>query len=189
MFILALLVPFFVFGYENYNGVNDTLRILDTLAEDSIRYTGALRLSDYLGAFERIRTVVLARDTTSAGFGSDSLHFIWGIQTGSLVLDSTFSIIDTAWDDTITIDTFNIDSISACDMAKIGTDGTVTFTRNQSVDTSLVTGMAYQSREYKPRWDELGRYWAKGIAGQKCGAAIPLMFHNKFPLYKKTRSW
>jgi hypothetical protein len=190
MFILALLVPFFVFGYENFNGVSDTLRITDTVAVDSIRYTSAFYLSDYLGAFERLRTVVLASDTSSDGFASDSLHFIWGIQTGSFVLDSTFSTIDTAWDDTITVDTFNIDSISTGDMAKVGTDGKITFTRrDQGVDTTYIPGLAYQSREYQPRWDELARYWVKGISGQKSSTPILLMFHNKFPLYKKTRSW
>lgn len=184
---LALLVPFLLFASENYNGVNDTLRITDTLAADSIRYTATFNLSDCLAAFEKLRTVVLANDTSSAGCTSDSLHFIWGIQTGSMVLDSTFAAFDTAWDDTITVDTFNIDSISATNMAKIGTDGKVTWTRDQGVDTSYVTGFAYQSREYQPPWDELARYWAAGISGQKSSRAIVLMFHNKYPIYKATR--
>ena len=184
--LLVLMAPFIVFGFENYNGVNDTLRISSAVEVDSIRYTSAFNLSAYMAGMERIRTVVLASDTSSAGFASDSLHFIWGIQTGSQVLDSTFGTIDTAWDDTITIDTFNIDSISAGDMAIVASDGTISFTRDQGVDTTYIPGLAYQSREYKPRWDEIARYWAKGISGQRSSSAILLMFHNKYPLYKTT---
>lgn len=145
-------------GPQNWQGWLDTVSISDTLEEDTVKYTSALPITDG----EDLRVICKVNDTSSDGFASDSIKMFWGYQLGNITLDSAGSV-DTAWDDRITVDTLDNDSLGTENVGSTASDGTIT--RNWgTIDTTHVTGYGIQSRWLVPEWGVLIRYWVQGMA-------------------------
>lgn len=168
---------------RNQMGWGDTASITDTLQADTIKYTAALSLTDG----ENIRVLCKVDDTTSAGFASDSISFVFGYQTGTITLDSTTDTsladsykLDTMWCERVILDTFSVDSFNVDSVWTTGTDGAITSYANHP-DTAHVEGWAVISRCFYPEWDEIIRYWAKGLAANKAGEKL------RGPLFEQHR--
>ncbi|MBN1294374.1 MAG: hypothetical protein JXB48_21235 [Candidatus Latescibacteria bacterium] len=162
----------------NYSGYKDTAGVIDFNA-DSSGFTKALELSQY----ENMRVSVMANDTSSSGYASDSIFFQWGIQLGDVVINSS-GIRDTTWLEKILVDTFDIatsgnlvvpvktpDSLGYCGQAKL------------FIDTSNVTGYAVQNRAVFPYWSPVFRFWYSGLTGNITGSYVRLIFAQTRRLY------
>lgn len=157
---------------DNWNGYGDTAQI-NNFKADSLKYTAAFSLS----GFENLRVDVFFDDTSSAGFASDSAAFIWGIQTGHLSKTSA-GTVDTLWNtirlvaDTALGDTLNsLNVVFAPSEVSIAADGTYD-DAFRVVDTSTISGWAYQTKDIVPGWDQIFRGWVKGITGNKIGSFV-----------------
>lgn len=145
---------------ENYQGWKDTSQIASFKA-DSLKYSKVFLLSQY----ENLRIDMMANDTSSAGFKSDSLKFYWGIQLGHPSLCGTAGTLDTFWsNEYIMADTFDLTTTTGAAVAYRGIDSTGAFTNKPMIhDTLSVSGYAVQSRNIKPDWDVYFRVWLKGL--------------------------
>ena len=157
---------------DNWTGWTDTVGIADTLDSAEVLYTDSLVLTNY----ENLRIIHLVSDTSTGGYGGfsgDSLHYRWGYQTGSFVLDSggTATI---QWDDRFVVDTVVTDSLGKSHPATIATDGTITRTWGH-VDTSSVPGWAIQDRWVVPEWNVWIRFWVEGLSSAQNGDS-PTLF-------------
>ncbi len=180
--ILLVFLVGCTFGSANFSGWGDTLAIRDTLADGTVLYSAATRLSEY----EDIRLITLVNDTAIANLGADSINFYYGYQTGCPVLDSA-GALDTIWDDRITIDTMSVDSFGVANVGKCESDGSMT--RNWGgVDSTSVTDYAVQSRWFLPEWDVYIRYWAvSGDGKQVEDRPLQLFFVPVRRIYSNTR--
>jgi hypothetical protein len=161
-----ILLAFAVFAFSqisNWKGYLDTTIIWckDTTA---IKYSKTYPLTECVA----ISLVTLANDTTAAGLSADSTSFIYGIQTGSPVINGSGSL-DTAWG---SLDT--LDSLSAAKYGTVCGTGRYSVTTDLVtevwglVDTSTVTGYAYQVRPARPyNWSPLLRAWYLGKTGTR----------------------
>lgn len=149
----------------NYTGWLDTLSDTGFIADTTI-YFGALPLSQY----EDIALVVMADDTTSDGFASDSIGFYYGYQVGYPVLNSSEGK-DTAWSERIVIDTMLTDSLGVENLATTDAVGAITATLSNT-DTLSVSGYATQCRWFVPRWGVVIRFWVTGLASNLTGEQL-----------------
>lgn len=187
MVFWLLLACLSTFALENWTGWKDTLAVRDTLDSATAYYTNPTLLSQY----ENIRLIVLCDDTAEAGFSGDSVNFRYGYQTGAKVLDTNsqtlYTIVDTAWDDRIVLDTFTVDSFGVAHVGTYGSDGTLTRTW-KNVDTTYVSGYAYQSRNFSPEWDLFIRFWVESLGGANAdGKALRLFLVPIRRVYSNTR--
>lgn len=165
----------------NTSGFNDTAIIADFKA-DSLKFTKSFPLS----AFENSRVIFMVNDTSSAGFGSDSIKIQWGYQTFSLCWDSNTveqqnnsrTSLDTCFDIRIELDSALSDSIGAYNIGTVDSTGVITRSPMQ-MDSLNVTGLAIASKWFVPEWDTHIRFWAQGIAGNEVGTFQVIRFDYK----------
>lgn len=171
-------------GSLNYNGFGDTVDVR-TFRADSVRFTPAFDLSKW----ENLRITLMMNDTAAAGFASDSIKAIWGIQTGRVVYNGS-GVLDTAWEPIRLIaDTFDLvteKTIGPAYALISAADGSYSEVHSL-VDTSTVTGFAVQSKAISPAWDVLGRCWLIGVAGNKKASFIKTRFVLSRRVYTNTR--
>ena len=182
MFVLFVLMSVGVcFSNENYTGYGGTefIDTIDDFRTDSLKYSKAFNLSKY----ENLRVDVLADDTSSAGFESDSVHFRWGIQTGHPIKNAS-GLLDTSWNPVlIVLDTLNsVAGTWGPQYAPMGVDGT---TNNSFgvIDSLSVTGLMMQSKSPVVDWDVLFRGWAQSMTSNKKSKFIFLKFNVVQRLY------
>lgn len=158
--LVALCVAAAFAQTDNYNGWKDTSQIA-TFKADSLKYSKVFLLSQN----ENLRVDILANDTSSAGFKSDSMKLYWGIQLGHPTLNGTAGSIDTFWSpEHIMADTFDLTTTTNAAVAYRGIDSTGAYTNRPFLhDTLSVSGYAVQSRNIRPDWDVFFRVWIKGL--------------------------
>ncbi len=168
---------------ENWNGWGDTAKIKN-FYHDTTVYSGWFKLSD----FSCIRHAVYFRDTSAAGYASDSCAGEWGIQTGhpSFLTTSKYKrkmelgrkmVIDTF--NTTTGGVFTMDSAGMTTIDKNGIPEFVSRRIDTLIDSMGVTvrsTYAYQSRGPFNEWDVYFRYWARGLTGNKNTKNLDLYF-------------
>lgn len=173
---LGVLVAL-LFGQNlNYNGNNDTGTFASFKA-DSLKYSAIYSLS----GFENLRVDMMANDTNAAGYASDSIKFVWGIQTGHPAYNRS-GLMDTVWCDPLLVDTMQVSNATKTYIV-LGTDGTFSTVKGL-VDTLTVTGYAYQSRNFAPEWDVWFRVWARGITGNRVGGWVK----SHYAVYRRVAS-
>lgn len=168
--ILIVLCIIGVAVSENYNwiGYGDTT-ILKSFKADSLKY-GKTRL---LGTYANMRVDVWANDTSSAGYASDSIAFMWGVQVGHPFKNSSGTLC-TLWSkQKLLVDTFMLSSGIVTDTFVVqGLNGTYNMLRNV-IDTSR-TDFMRQTDGVIPEWDVFVRTWYKGIAGNEKGSMLSI---------------
>jgi hypothetical protein len=161
---------------SNWNGYGDTAAIKNFKADTTI-YSKIFNLS----GFENIRVSCYANDTSSAGFASDSLRFYWGVQTGHMSWITTkVSSPVYEWGPLLVVDTFDILTTANRNFTKLSLleDGSFVNTMKK-IDSSSISGWAYQTRSVATEWDVVYRYFAIGYAGNKTVAnKIRLVFQS-----------
>jgi len=188
LFVLVLVLFALSYGrtepkVQNWNGWLDTVGVTDVLDSATVYYTKAFRLSDG----EDVRILCKVNDTAEDGFADDSVNFEWGYQTGSLCLNSS-GVLDTAWDDLMTVDTMTADSFGVAKKGVVDPTGALTRYYKQA-DTTNVTGYAVQSRWLVPEWDVIFRFYVVSLGGlQKGDAALDLEFQVLRRIYSQTRN-
>lgn len=180
-FLLVLSVVCACMAQFNYSGWKDTAAVNGWRGTAS-GTTRAFELSQY----ENIRFYACAVDTHIVGYGSDSIHFQWGIEIGD-VIQNRSGFRDTSWQERIIIDTFNIRT--SANLVKqykvIDSSGTV-YNLNSFIDTIGVAGWAVQDRNpfNGMPWAPIFRYWYIGMAGNRTADGyIPLMFGQSRRVY------
>lgn len=161
--VLFLMATLAFSQIENWKGYLDTTIIWckDTTA---IKYSKTYPLTGCVA----ISLVTMANDTTAAGLSADSTSFIYGIQTGAPVINGS-GALDTVWG---SLDT--LDSLSATMYGTVCGTGRYSVSTDLAtevwglVDTSTVTGYAYQVRPVRPyNWSPLLRAWYLGKTGTR----------------------
>jgi hypothetical protein len=171
--VALLLLASCVFAQDaNWMGYKDTSRI-NTFRADSLKYSKTFPLS----AFENVRIDVFANDTSAAGFKSDSIKFVWGIQTGHWAY--TTSNTDKpvwVWAPQVVIDTFNtVDTLKMVLARKVMDSYGTIESQIGYVDTLNFSGFAYQTRNFAPEWDQSFRVWFRGVTGNKKASFVALI--------------
>jgi len=160
---------------ENYQGYGDT-SVVQKFKADSLKYTRIFAMQSN----KNMRIDVLASDTSTAGFSADSLHFVWGVQTGHPSLNAS-GLRDTAWNNIlIVVDTLEqLDSLytPACagSYVVLGTSNTYTRTRRIK-DTLSITGFTKMTKHISLDYDVLIRGFVKGLTGNDKGSFLKIMF-------------
>jgi hypothetical protein len=179
---VAFLVLFLVvasFGAENWNGWLDTSNVQNFRA-DSTKYSKAFDL----GRYENTAVVVKVRDTSTAGFGADSIQLRYGYQVGTPTLDSAGNI-DTLWEPVVWLDTMRTDSLGK--LPEGYTDSNLDGYRNSGwVDTLKVTGWAAQACGVSAEWRPLIRYVLNGLTGNNGDSMLIVQIHHVRRLTLKT---
>jgi hypothetical protein len=171
LMVLALCSMAFGFANDNYTGYGDTSNV-PGFKSNLTKYSKWFRLSAYLNS----RLDIMANDTSSAGFASDSVKFIWGIQTGHPVYNASGARDTVISKMKIVLDTFDVKSGWLPDtLIQVGTD--YSFSQVQGlVDTVNVTGYAVQTSNFAPEWDVWIRGFATGLSGNKVGSYVKILF-------------
>lgn len=168
--MLLLLVSFSLCfsQFSNTTGRADTSKFIGFKA-DSLKYSRLLKLS----AYENVRIDMFANDTNTAGYGSDSVAFEWGVQNVHTCYNAS-GALDTVFSNRFTIDTFRI-SVANCVPATVEFDsltGSPVKMQLRKIDTLNVTGLAYQTRNPSVEWDDMFRVWIKGLTGNRVGGFV-----------------
>ena len=168
---------------QNYNGWGDTA--VSYVTGTATAYTKAFRLS----AFENARFDVFARDTVQAGahaITGDSLQFVWGIQVYHPVYTSTTGTMVYKYDHRIVIDTLDMWSTTpfAASYYTLQLDGSIA-NIFKTIDTTVISHWACQTRQFAPPWDVYFRFWATGLAQNKKAKAVKLVFQASRRKYVK----
>jgi hypothetical protein len=172
---LILFLSLSAFGQinENWNGWGDTARVIN-LYKDTTIYSSKFKMS----AFENGRYAIYIRDTSVAGFSSDSVNVEWGIQWGHPAWNSvTAKTPIMAWQSCLVIDTVNMLTAGNFVVPRMSliTDGTFTLT-HKYIDSVTVPGWAFQDRGVSPEWDVYFRFWAHALTGTKNSKKISCVF-------------
>jgi hypothetical protein len=167
LFVLMFAASSFAFWGDNTTGYRDTANI-QAFRADSIKYTPWFRLASYLN----VRADVMANDTSSAGFASDSLAFVWGIQTGH-VTENSSNVRDTLPNKKLIV----CDTLSRwkwrCADTLMQADTMGSFVSPYLLtDTVSLSGFATQSCNVSPEWDSWYRGFVKGLSGNKVSKFI-----------------
>jgi hypothetical protein len=173
LFLLSLC-SFYVPAFaqpQNYSGYSDTAIVTGFKGTGS-GVTKAMNLSQ----FENIRFTAMANDTVHPGYASDSIIFIWGIQLGNFVMNSSGKL-DTTWQGKIFIDSFNIIPAGNKVIPVHIPDSTGAYGDDaRYIDTINVTGYAVQDRNFSPAWAPLFRFWYLGISVNQNTTYVKLRF-------------
>jgi hypothetical protein len=183
--IISLLVGLaFAQPNLNYNGYGDTAKVVGLTSTGTV-YSKLFKLSQYLAS----RFDVFARDTNSAaGITNDSLQFLWGVQMVHPMFTSTGTTQTYKYGNLLTIDTLDMwASAGAFLKNNLPAMDTLGFFPNElhKVDTVSMSGWASQSRLVAPPWDVYFRFFATGLARNKKGGYVSLIFQQSTPKYLK----
>lgn len=175
---LILFAIVLCFGQSNWSGYGDTVAV-SSFNADSAATTRAFELSKY----EDLLFYVMADDTSSAGYDSDSIHFHWGVEFLNVVKNSS-GVRDTAVIGRIVCDTFDI--LTAANLVvpvnAIDTTGGFNWFKD-FIDTSNVTGYAIQHSAPVPYWTPIFKFWYAGLTKNITGSYIPMVFGQSRRLY------
>ena len=171
VFLLLTILCSTIFAQKNFSGYKDTVKV-SSFGADSTGTTKAFELSQY----ENILFYVMANDTSSAGYASDSIKFIWGVEFLNVVLNSS-NKQDTAVLGRIQCDTFDIATAGNLTVQTKLVDTVGTFNWFQKfIDTTSITGYAIQHSAPIPYWTPIFRFWYTGLSGNVTGSFVPLVF-------------
>jgi hypothetical protein len=180
--VLLFVMISLSFGQANYSGYGDTVAV-SSFNADSASSTRAFELSKY----EDILLYVMADDTSSAGYDSDSIHFHWGIEFLDVVKNSS-GVADTAVIGRIVCDTFDI--LTAANLVVpvhvIDTTGGFNWFKD-FIDTTGVSGYAIQHSAPVPYWAPIFKFWYAGLGNNVTGSYIPMVFGQSRRLYINVR--
>ena len=159
----------------NWKGVKDT-SLVANFYSDTLLFSKAFLMSDG----ENMSFYLMVDDTADSSFGSDSINFEVGYQVGSM--RKIGSVWDTVWSNGIIQDTCSLDSVynpndltlAAKSVTTIGT-GAINLLGGM-VDTTSVAGYIYQPFWISPPWGHFIRFYAQGLAGNRTGSFIKLIF-------------
>jgi hypothetical protein len=170
---------------ENYSGYGDT-SVIANFKADSVKYSKAFLLS----AGENLRVTVFAADTGVAGFATDSVKFVWYIQTGrpNWTTGRRGNVVD--WSTNLmTIDTFDMRTAAnfVPDTMVLAADYTVTQPL-KSIDTSSSCGLASQSRAFPFEWDVYYRVVVRGLATNNISGFLRVVVQNSQRKYLPSRN-
>jgi hypothetical protein len=183
LFVIMLAVASFGQGVDNWNGWGDTARVKNVYKDTTI-YSKWLKLS----AMENLRVSAYFRDTSTAGFGSDSVNIEWGIQTGHPSWVSTRASTPVwALSPVLIVDTCNM--LTAANFVKdtLHLDADYAFLNpHKLIDSISVPGWAYQTRQFAPEWDVYFRFVAHALTGTKATKNIDAVFQSIRRLGVKT---
>lgn len=169
--MMLILFAAACFGQANISGFGDTSQVAAFRA-DSLKYSKWFPLSTY----ENMNAVVLVNDTSAAGYASDSVKFIWGVQYGDPVLNSSGKLDTTVRQKLIVVDTF-FDTSTNFVLGYGSFDSTGTQAAGlKSIDSVNVTGFMAQSRNISPEWHGYVRFFAKGLTKNKVAAFLKIRF-------------
>lgn len=183
LFVIMLAVASFGQGVDNWNGYGDTVQVKN-LYKDTTIYTKWLPLS----AMENLRVSAYFRDTSTAGFGSDSVNVEWGIQTAhpSWVTTNTRAT-KYAVSPILIVDTCNM--LIAANFVKdtLRLDSDYSFLNpHKRIDSVSVPGWAYQTRQFSPAWDVYFRFYVRALTGTKNSKNLQCYFQSIRRLAIKT---
>jgi len=183
LFVLLLAVASFAQNYDNWNGWGDTARV-NNLYKDTTIYTKWMPLS----AMENLRIAAYFRDTSTAGFGSDSVNVEWGIQTGHPAWTTTTTrSIKWCVAPVLIVDTCNMLTAANFVVSPMSLDASYLFVNpHKSIDSSSISGWAYQTRNFPPEWDVYFRFYAHALTGTKNTKRLSVVFQSIRRLTAKT---
>jgi hypothetical protein len=153
-------------------GLIDTVRINDTLPNDTIIYatTGWAMPNSYA-------KIIFQANVDGTAIKGDSIALIWGYQKGDVTIFA--GARDTLWTQKFTVDTCLSADFGTYEIGKIDLDGTESYTN--AVDTLSKTNCAVQARVIKPEWSMLIRPWVKAVAGH----STTKVTHARFTLLQE----
>ncbi|RPJ55950.1 MAG: hypothetical protein EHM12_11320 [Dehalococcoidia bacterium] len=157
----------------NWKGWGDTVSIRQIQDTGVFYYSRALSITDG----EDFTLMCKCNDTTSAGFASDSLNFMWGYQLGNPSLTST-GVVDTVWSksDCFIVDTITTDSLGTGRIGYTSPGGAIN-RYYRGIDTSSISGYAIQDRWVVSEWKPLIRFWMSPISVKhKKGSYVKTIF-------------
>lgn len=173
-----------------YNNTEDT-SLVASFNADSLKYGNVASLSSASGC----NLIVGADDTTSAGFVSDSLKFYYGVQFGSVVVNSNVKR-DTAWSPLLRVGTFStLPADTANKWLNSGnqfvidtTTGEFSYSADGVMDSSNVTGYIYLQHRFSVSYPcEFARPWVQGLSGNLTGELVKVRLQLKQLNYLPTR--
>jgi hypothetical protein len=172
LFLILAIIAGFACGEsaKNWNGYLDTIQMPPCSSTVLIYSNKCMTLTD----FDMLRIIAQANDTSSAGFKSDSVNFIWGYQTFSLCLDSNNNP-DTCYSPRVLVDTFRTALFGTMTVLTLDANA-IAASPTKNIDTLSCGGWAIQSRTFAPEWDTLYRIWVQGLTGNKATKRIKLLF-------------
>ena len=185
-----LLAIIFLIGFSygtdnvlNQNSWLDTSAINATLDSATTYYSKTYKLSDG----EDLRAILLVDDTAETGFADDSTNFMFGYQTGSIILNGNWAL-DTCWDDEIFIDTIQAGRYGTTTRGYIDSTGALTRSIT-SLDSTYVTGFVYKTIWLVPEWDIVFRFWFESLGAlQKDSAPLEMYTVVKRRIFVQTRN-
>lgn len=176
LFPLSILLCYVFFANaqssDNFTGYRDDTTYVASFNADSSGVTKVFNMAN----FENPVLSVLCDDTSSTGYASDSIKFVWGIQWMNVVMNSSGKK-DTSAFFNLVCDTFDI--LTAANMVydTITPDTLGNFTiPRQFIDTVNVSGYAAQTYPIFYYTTPLFRFWYEGLTGNKTGSYVPMVF-------------
>jgi hypothetical protein len=161
---ILIVLALFTFAMAQRNAVEtDTTKIFG-FKGNTLVYSHWLPLASY--TYTRID--VYMNDTSVAGFVHDTLKFIWGVQYGHRVFNSSGNIDTAPVPGRLILDTFDMtETTNFVDTTYVlGADGTFTEIKGM-IDTASVSGYAFQSVQAAVNWDQYVRVFLQGLSGQE----------------------
>jgi hypothetical protein len=185
-FVFFLLFPAILFAavnVRNRNALDEDTAIVSTLKSGTSAYSKWMQLSDA----EDITVILKMKDTTAAGFASDSFAFVFGYQTGNPVFDSTNLARNEVYSRSplYVLDTLITDSLGKAEGAYAieAYDGSITETTGR-IDTTNCPVWAVYQRPFYPRWGVFIRFFFVPLTGHN-HRVTPIQVKVSRRLYQK----
>lgn len=167
---------------SNWAGYGDTSTVWS--CSDTVKYSSSFYCSDLAMA----KVVIGVDDTSAAGLHNDSADVVWGMQTYSFCYNRR-GVVDTCFNERVILDTlrcYSADSVAWKTIPVSYVDSLGILYRGLGyVDSLHDSGWAMQSRGYQDIADRMVRYWVQGLARNKVGSYVRVLFtHLKKVLTK-----
>lgn len=193
--MVCLLAASGAFGQKNvnYTGYGDTCELIK-FYKDTLCFT-----RPFLWNNENKAVLVFADDTANAGHKGDSISFRWGVQLGYFA-KTMAGVYCTTYTQAMFIDTFK--TTDAGDTARfynprtLGGVAATTWNIDQSaetftpvygqLDTNTAAKSCIQWHTFSPQWSPCFRFWAQGLAGNKKGSKVRVIFSLQQRMYTIT---
>ena len=170
--------------------INNDTTLFWSFKADSLKYGNVAEMTS--ASFNTI--CIGANDTNSSVYATDSIKFDYGVQFGSIVVNSLVKN-DTAWSTFFYLGRFStIPSdtagkwVTPTNWITVDSTGS-TGNRSGVMDSSSVTGYAYTSAPFdQPYSCEFVRPWIKGVSGNRVGGWVKVRTQLKQLKYLPTRA-